>query len=241
MIRLLSIFALLSASALAAPDESFLRGNDAYTAGDYATAKRLYTESLQRSPDENAWYNLGNACFRLDQPGEAALAYERVLALSPGHAEAVSNLRFVRQKTGARVKEPTWLQQTLAVVPPAAATWLAIGVTWLGFAWAGSALWRRTGRGGIIGGSALVLLGGAYATGLHWWQTEQGRAAIVIAGGAEAKAEPAKDAQTAETLPSGSRVRWISGIAGWDFCEMPSGQRAWLPSKNLERIVTPRS
>jgi tetratricopeptide (TPR) repeat protein len=229
----------LSASIFGAPPESFLKANEAYAAGDYQSARRLYSESLVHTPDENAWFNLGNACFRLNDLGHAALAYERALVLSPGHAEAAENLRFLRQKSGARADERSWLQRALGATPPAVAPWIAVAGAWLGFGWAGSALWRRTGSLGLIGGLFLVILSASYGAGVTWWRGVQSRDAIVIAAGTEAKSEPAAASQTAGALPPGSRVHIVSTVAGWHYCELPAGARGWLAATDVESIITP--
>src|SRR5262245_18818171 len=84
---LLAVFVALGGLAVAAPTESFTKGNEAYATGDFPKAKLRYAEAITQAPDESVWFNLGNTCFRLEDPGHAALAYERALALSPGLSE----------------------------------------------------------------------------------------------------------------------------------------------------------
>src|SRR5690242_11425293 len=96
----LVLLLLAVSSHAAAPADLFAEGNAAYGRGDFKSAVKLYGDYIKTHKDENAFYNLGNAYFRLDDLGRAALAYEQALVLSPGHAEAAANLRFVRQKTG---------------------------------------------------------------------------------------------------------------------------------------------
>jgi tetratricopeptide (TPR) repeat protein len=235
---LLTAFVLLGGLAIAAPSESFLKGNEAYAAGDFPKAKLRYAEAITQAPDESVWFNLGNTCFRLEDPGHAALAYERALALSPGLSEAASNLRFVRQRTGARVADLNWLRRGLSVVPPAVAPWIPVGLAWLGFAWCGSALWRRTGATGVIAGGLLIALGAATGVGLAWWHHEQARLAIVLPDRSIARSEPSANAHEAEALPAGSRVKIISALSDWNYCELSTGARAWLPAKEIETIIT---
>jgi tetratricopeptide (TPR) repeat protein len=237
--RLFSLCALwLFFFANFASAQDFSKANEAYAAGDFAAAKKIYAEAAAQHPDENDWYNLGNACFRLGEMGQAALAYERALALAPGHPEAAENLRFLRQKSGARADARTWLESALNAVPPAAATWLAVAVAWLGFAWGGAALWRRTGAGGVMGGALLVILGTTYGAGLAWWRHERAREAMVVSAVAEAKSEPSAMAQSAGGLPAGSRVRIISTVSGWHFCQLPGDTRGWLPTSETEYILS---
>ncbi len=239
--RLVLVLFLMAGSAMAREADPFLKGNEAYAAGDFAAAKREYSAAAAARPDENAWFNLGNACFRLGDLGHAALAYERALVLSPNHAEATENLRFLRQKSGARADERPWLERGLGFLPPPFATWLAVLVAWGGFAWGGAALWRRTGAGGVVGGALLVLLGAAYGGGLAWWRSVQAREAIVVVEKAEIKSEPATEAvaQGAGTLNAGTRVRIVSSVGAWIYCELPADAHGWLPAKALERVLAP--
>ena len=225
--------------AFAAGPDLFAEANAAYGRGDFKTAAKLYNESLGQQQDENAWYNLGNAYFRLDDPGRAALAYERTLVLSPGHPEAASNLRLVRQKTGARVPDPTFWQIVLSAVPPAAANGLALGIAWLGFAWAGVALWRRTGRGGVIGGALVVALALTYSIGLLWWRAQLAHTSVVVAASVQARNDPFELAKNSETLPAGTRLKRLTEaqVNGAHLYELPTGSKRWISSGGIESLI----
>ncbi len=233
--RLVALLFVLALNVRA--EDAFERANQAYAEGDFANAKRIYEAALSPDARANGFYNLGNASFRLGEIGRAALAYERALALSPGLGEAASNLRFVRQKMGSRVVELSWPARMLSAIPPSLAPWLSIGLAWLGFLWGGVALWRRRGVGGVVGGALLVLLGVGYGAGAMWWQSEQERLAIVVTERVESHSEPASSAKLSEALPAGSRVRVISSLGEWKYCELPTGSRGWLPSQSIETIA----
>ena len=73
------IVALLFVLALnVRADDAFDRANKAYAEGDFANAKRIYEAALSQDARANGFYNLGNACFRLGEPGRAALALPRL-------------------------------------------------------------------------------------------------------------------------------------------------------------------
>jgi tetratricopeptide (TPR) repeat protein len=230
---------LLAVSSHAAPPDLFAEANAAYGRADFKKAVNLYGEYLQTHKDENALYNLGNAFFRLGDLGHAALAYEQALVLSPGHAEAAANLRFVRQKSGARVMEPTLLEIVLGTVPPAAANWLAIGVCWLGFLWSGLALWRRSGLGGIIGGGLVIVLGLSFAGGLLWYRGRLLHTGIVVAASVEAHNDPFDTGKDTEKLSAGTRVRRLSEtkVNGAYLYELPSGSKRWISSGGIDAII----
>jgi cytochrome c-type biogenesis protein CcmH/NrfG len=71
----------------------------AYAAGDIRHAADLYASVVTASPDDaEAWYRLGNARFRLQEPDDAVVAYEHAIKLRPDHAQALYNLGVVRLK-----------------------------------------------------------------------------------------------------------------------------------------------
>jgi tetratricopeptide (TPR) repeat protein len=231
---------LLPLSLHAATPDLFAEANAAYARADFRAAAKLYSKSLTQRQDENAWYNLGNAYFRLDDLGHAALAYERALVLSPGHPEAAANLRFVRQKSGARAADQTFLQHVLGAVPAAAANWLAIGVCWLGFLWAGLSLWRRTGLGGLLGGGLVLALGLAYAAGILWWRNNLIHTGIVVAASVQARNDPFDVAKNSEMLPAGTRLKRLteSQVNGAHLYQLPSGSQRWISSGGIDSLIS---
>lgn len=71
----------------------------AYTAGDMRHAAELYASLVEAQPDDaDAWFRLGNARFRLQQPDDAVTAYGRAIQLRPDFARAQYNLGVVRLK-----------------------------------------------------------------------------------------------------------------------------------------------
>lgn len=236
--NLLRIAALLLVFTLnVRANDAFESANKAYASGDFSGAKKSCEAALRQDARANEFYNLGNASFRLGEHGRAVLAYERALALSPGHGEATSNSRFVRQKAGSRVLELSLAARMLSVVPSSVAPWLSIGLAWIGIFWGGVALWRRSGSGGVVGGALLLMLGAGYGAGAMWWQREQAKLAIVVTERVESHSEPASSAKLAEALPAGSRVRVISSLGEWSYCDLPSGTRGWLPTQSIETIA----
>lgn len=77
------------------------RGIAEYRAGRY---RRAATEFIQ-GEDATALYNLGTANARLGEWTAARAAYERVLALAPGHEDAAFNLALVKQAEARQREE----------------------------------------------------------------------------------------------------------------------------------------
>jgi tetratricopeptide (TPR) repeat protein len=235
MTRFVPVLALFATAIAASAADPISDGREAYEAGKFEEARRIFEGGLRVGADANLLINHGNACFRLGENGRAILSYERALIASPSHPDAVENLKFVRSRAGSRVAEPGWRESVLAAAPRRVAPWLAMGSAWAGCAWGAIAFARRRIIG-LFGGGVLLALGATYAAGLFWMEERLAQAAIIVAAKAEARNEPADRATIAETLPAGSRVRVVSEHGAWVFCELPSGGRGWIPSQAAERI-----
>ena len=214
----------------------FESANTAFAEGKFEDARRGYERALSDGWRPGVLYNLGNAHYRLDQPGRAVLNYERAVALSGVNPDAQANLKFVRDQAGGRVAEPLWYEIVLDAPTSRVGLGLAVGVAWLGWLWAGAALWRRSGAAGVVGGMLLVVLGAAYGTGQLWRNEQRSNDAIVIQK-SDAHREPADRAPLAESLGAGSRVRIFSEQGEWTFVMLPAGQKGWLKANAIERVI----
>ena len=142
----------------------------------------------------------------------------------------------MRTQAGGKIAEPTWYEAALSVIPPRAYPVLAIGLAWLGWSWAASALWRRTGAAGVAAGTLLVFLGAGLGTALLWQSERNANDAIVLEQ-TDARREPSDRAPLASALAPGSRVRVVSEQGEWIFATLPDGQKSWLKAGALERII----
>lgn len=235
-----TLILLFTMPATAGTAEDFATANRSYADGDFAGARRGYERALADGPRVNVLYNLGNACFRLGEPGRAILEYERALALRPRHPDTTANLKLARDKSGARVPEEPWWQRGLFWLPPGTATALAVGACWFFLLLGGSIAWRRKSAARIFACGFGVLLAAGYAAGVCWAAQERGHVAIVVAARAEGRSEPAERSGVIEALPPGSRVRVLGEQAGWTYCRLPGGQRGWLRPSAVESLVPPR-
>lgn len=216
--------------------DDFTAANEAYAADKHADAKRLYLKVLESGSQANVFYNLGNACFRLGEFGQAAVAYERALALKPGHREAAANLRVLREKTAARVATVPWYETIFAILPVSTAFTIGVAVSWLGILLLGCALWRRMDW--VAGTSAVFvfLLGAGYTLGMCWKDHEARQGAVVLGEKLEARVDPSDRSNVAETLSAGSRVSIKGGQGTWLYCALPNGANGWVKSAEIEKI-----
>jgi tetratricopeptide (TPR) repeat protein len=81
-------------------DYNFDKGNELYSAGDYAGAAGEYEKVISAGYESaELYYNLGNAYFREGQLGLAIANYIRAQRLDPGDEDIAANLEFARQFT----------------------------------------------------------------------------------------------------------------------------------------------
>ena len=101
---IISIALLLSVTGLFA-QTTVEQANTAYMEKDFSLAARLYETALSEEGASAAvYYNLGNACYRLNQIAPAILNYERALLLEPGNRDIRFNLEIARLKTVDKIE-----------------------------------------------------------------------------------------------------------------------------------------
>jgi tetratricopeptide (TPR) repeat protein len=80
-----------------AKDELFFKANQLYKDSKFEEALNTYLEIPSGKRGGNIYYNMGNACYRLNMTGQAILYYERAKYLIPRDADLDFNLRYVRK------------------------------------------------------------------------------------------------------------------------------------------------
>lgn len=79
-----------------------------------------------------AWYSLGIAYSKVDQPAKTIEAYQQALRINPEHAEAWFNLGCTYSKTGQSADTIEAYQQSLRINPDDAEAWSNLGIAYAG-------------------------------------------------------------------------------------------------------------
>ena len=97
----LALFAFFPARFAGAADRSVLAEyNDLYKSGNYQAALEGYRDIAAKEPyNPGAFYNAGNAYFRLNKPGLAILYYSKAFRLDPRDSDIRANLDFAMKRT----------------------------------------------------------------------------------------------------------------------------------------------
>lgn len=191
-------------------------------------------------------YNIGNAAYRLGQPGEAALYWRRALHRDATHPEARQNLRFFERKFGSITYQYKDYQHAIAAIPLD---------TWSGLARAGGWLVAlgllvfpatRPGARLRVGAiAALVtapLLIGAGAAGWYYYPDDvrfapAAQQAVVTSDRAIVRTDAARNAPEVIEAPAGSLCRILERSGDWIYVGFTNKTRGWLPAGEITPLV----
>lgn len=251
---LLFPFAAHSASPLQAPtgnlpDSLWAVGVNAYTEGDYVSAREVWLEleSIGLASPE-LYTNTGDAFFKTEDYAHAILYYERALRLDPSYSDARHNLELANSLVQDRIESVPefflrgWMRSLGWKLPSDA--WAVLCLVLLAGALA-LALFFLLGRSsavrktGFFAGIALLLLSIA-ALGFASWQRSEYRNAdesIVISPVVSVKSAPgAVDGKDLFILHEGTKVRVKDSVSGWVNIELSDGRQGWLREDNLQKV-----
>lgn len=251
------IAALASSLSVAASPLSQL-ADSAYAKEDYRQAADLYTQALEENgPSSTLYYNLGNAYYRLDKPGQAILNYERALRLNPTDEDTRTNLDFVNSRIQDRPEDDSSFFSNLHhgimnKLMPDSWAWVTFGlfIVLLGavalYIFANSITLRKTGFfGGIavffIFAYALTLARGSVAS------AQSHNHAIVIVPTTHLSSTPRSARGTTEKvvpIHEGTKVEIVDSVATpddptsgkWYNVKINNTSKAWLRAADVERI-----
>jgi tetratricopeptide (TPR) repeat protein len=240
---LFSCLALWGVPPGSAPQSDFTRGVEAYRRGDYAEARERWEAALEGdlAPADRArvYYDLGNACWRLERPLEAVACYTAAVRLDPRHAEAWQNLEFTRAKSGLAPADAgdlgATLERALTSLRPPERRVLLFGalVLWtlvllLELRWGGAAL-----RGVMVGATlALALAAAPWAYGLL--RSEAAAPMLVVrTGSVPLRSEPLDTRDAIGELSALEEVDRIDALPGWIRVETRNGLRGWVREDTL--------
>lgn len=225
--------------------QRFLEANRLYVSGEYERAidgyAALVDDGYHSLP---VYYNLGNACVQLGEPGRAVLYYRRALLIAPRHADTRFNLAHV---TAHLAYQPAavvrgwgsmllqWLWARVSMGELVAATlclyWVtaAVGVLWL--------LGRRRRVGALLVLSGLCLLT-ASGLALGKWHAEYASGASVITEDTRLLSGPGGSFDALAEIGRGAGV-WVLQTQGqYHEVRTEAGGRGWVLREHIG-LVSP--
>lgn len=215
-------------AAMRTPAQAFEAGNAAYAAGRFREAIDAYAEALKSGQSDALHYNMGNACFKANEPGRAIYHYTIATALNPANLDARNNLEHVRRTTGIAEAAPGLLEGAARMLPPDAWTWLAAAGFWIAV---GALVLPSISREGLrtwhkataLAG-ALALLAGILA--LVGWDDRMDK--VIAFGPTTLRYAPAAASTGPDTLRAGETATIVRSRDGFLLVRAPNGSEGWI-------------
>lgn len=239
----------MDAAGNTAADSLWVAGTEAYSAGLWSEAAKVWTsirETGVESPE--LYYNIGNAFYKDGDVAHAILNYERALKLDPSFSDAKYNLEFVRGTVQDKIEEvPEFFLKTLgrkmcwimssdgwaALFLVLLAVTLALALTFL---LAGREGARRTG---FFGGLVTLVLAIMCLCFAFWQRADYRRSdgAVVTRAVSPVKSSPGNDSSTSLfVLHEGTEVVLLDEVGEWSNIELADGRQGWLKTSDIEKI-----
>jgi hypothetical protein len=226
-------------------------GFDHWLKGDYKQALDSYQKELEEHPNSaDLEYNIGNCYYRLNQPGLAALHFERALAIEPTHTEALKNIRFVQETQGSILPpEPKGIAEWTSPYPATLFLQLAIGGIWITVLCIVAIKVFRPKAGKLATlVSSIVLVPCAAVLCFYAWfshpnriSTAEGEAGMLTHFSA-IQTEPIKfsgkelEKKTLVKATPASPCRIIAQRGNWSYISLANDVRGWTPNNTVSTI-----
>ena len=242
----LVIFALGSVQSVRAEDLS-QQALEAYDSAKFEDAVGLWFRAgAYDELSADTLYNIGNACYRFNAPGQASLYYRRALVRDPSHHEARQNLRFLQRKHGSIVVYRSDFQH--AITGFSLSAWRA--TLWVGL-WSCAiallvfpATYRnsrlRVAAGGLLVLALTIVLAGAiglrsYPSDAEFAPLE--RQAVVVADHVALHTDAARTSPEVIDAPPGSLCEIVRESGRWAYVAFATKTRGWVPLEDIEKMI----
>jgi hypothetical protein len=243
------LWLVLAAAPAAAFDRSELAEfNDLYKNGRYEEALDGYKGMILQEP-ANPWayYNAGNALFRLNRMGPAVLYYSKAFSLDPRSPDIRANLEFALRQTGQTLAPngvPRSLHYLYYFLTEGEIRMGAVIFFWLACL-AGAARFLLDGsRPGRAAGTASAVAAGLLLFCLAWLGARQTTSpfsdggVVTKAGGARMLSGPGENFKTYASAPEGRLVK-ILDSADDNYYEIGlprEGIKGWALKTEVDRL-----
>jgi tetratricopeptide (TPR) repeat protein len=243
------VFLMVTGSLIAGEEQLIIaKANKAYMAGYFDQATELYKKVIKSGVESSELYfNLGNACYKMNQYSSAILYYEKARKMDPGNEDAAYNLAVVNNKIADKI-EPLpeifynrWFRALREMMSMDNWAWfgifLLIGALILGFLYFISTrlLLRK-----VSFWAGLVLLGASFLSMSLAYKSysifHNNKEAIIFSPTITVKSSPDEKSTDLFVLHEGTKVRLIDNIGNWYEIRIANGSIGWLQTSSVEII-----
>lgn len=242
-------FLLISQFSFAVDRDSlWVRANDAYSLGEYATALDIY-KHIEKEGYVSArlWYNMGNTYYKLQDDGRAILCYERALKLDPANADVKHNLEIARLKILDKIETvpefilTTWTKDLRNTMSSDKWAWTGIAFLFivallmLAFKFAPKGSQRKLSFFTAILAALFAIISFIFSINLRT-NVESQESAVVLVPVSNVKSAPNSTGGNLFILHEGTKVEILEHVGQWSRIELSDGRQGWMISKDFEII-----
>ncbi|MEE2807698.1 MAG: hypothetical protein VYB73_00175 [Verrucomicrobiota bacterium] len=221
-------------------EETFNKGTALLNDSKYEEALQSFTSLINEEKfAPELFLQIGNAQYRLQNIGLAALSYRRALLLKSNLLEARQNLNLIKNKLGFVDSDPLNPSQVLVSSNESLiGTLLTISLWLIGIGAALLILKFRYKRSAIT----LLIIGSLCASSSAILSKVRDsfrpdpRTNIVIKNNTVARTAPAQSASTIIPLPPGSSVILVTVRDTWSYVKLPKELHGWIKTDSLESL-----
>jgi len=230
------------------PAEKFSRGVEYYKSANFKEALDVWMDIYNTGYRSAAlYYNIGNACFKLNNVPGAILFYERAKLLKPGDDNIEYNLQIARTMVVDKTEEipglffVKWFDFISLLVTTN--NWAMISLAAFIFALISSSiyLYSSSYRLKIISFWLALALFVLSACTLSFSfrnrsLVHNSRSAIIFSPSVNGKSSPDASGTDLFILHEGSKVTIVDEVGQWYEIRLSDGNKGWVPSDCLSKI-----
>lgn len=220
------------------PDQRFHQAGEAFDSGDHRKAADLYRALIDDgyvSPP--LLYNLGNAWYRLEDPGQAVLYYRRAWRLAPRDPDIRDNIAHTLDQAEVVPPQRNPIELLSCLLPRGTWAWIAVATYWLLALLLCLSFFQPRIRPAVrvTAGPSTALLAVSLVATWVWTWGRPGNEFVVVREGQQALYAPLADAHPHFDLPAGSIVTRRESEPGWIRVSL-GGESGWLPDTVCTRV-----
>jgi tetratricopeptide (TPR) repeat protein len=223
-------------------EERLFTANQAYKDGRFQQAADAYAQLIESGvANGHVYYNLGNACFRMNALGKAILNYERARFFTPRDADLNFNLRHVRTQLRDDIPEARgFINQTFFWLEEVTLREMLFVFASLNFLFWAVLLVRlfRKPEWSFYALIVLLIFWGiaGMSFGLKWVQLETDDRAVVLKKEISVMAGPETRDTVLFKLHEGTMVAQERWEDGWTLIRLPDKKRGWVTADAVKKI-----
>jgi tetratricopeptide (TPR) repeat protein len=230
-------------------DSLVAEANRRYMNLEYQEAAMLYLAAVDEGyASSGLYYNLGNACYKLNRLAQAILYYEKARELAPFDEDIRDNLQMANALIVDRVEvipdfflKRWWHLLTGLLMPDvwaAISLLLFVSTLFIVFKFITAQAMSRYRKAYLVIGVALFLLTGfGYVSGISREKAITGnRYAIIMDPSATIRSSPDELGTSVFVLHEGTKVEILERLDEWREIKIANGSKGWIVKNAIGEI-----